>query len=95
MTPDKRKTPEGTGADATTYSITSPNCNSASTTTTSSSGFGVLADRPITTTRRCEGWGCWCHVGAGSSWPFDHFDELARMTREIRALEISEGVLGI
>ena len=123
--PDKRKAPEGTGADATTYSITSPNSNTNPTRTEGSS-FGVMLDRPVTTSRTCEGFGCWYHVGTTViwplTWPFDaHLldqgwqqtrgqqacptgamravkiddDEMARMARGIRLLEIAGGVLGL
>ena len=92
--PDKRKAPEGTGADATTYSITSPNSNTNPTRTEGSS-FGVMLDRPVTTSRTCEGFGCWYHVGTTVIWPLDHFDEMARMARGIRLLEIAGGVLGL
>jgi hypothetical protein len=91
MAPDKRTTPEGSGADATTYTITASN-STASTTRTEGSAFGAMLERPVTSSRTCEGPGCWCHIGASTAWPIGHFDELARMTRQIRALEIAQGV---
>jgi hypothetical protein len=93
MTPGKRKAPEGTGADATTYSLTSPNHTTA-TTTDNATAYGVMLDRPVTTSRTCAGEFCWCHVGATIAWPFDHHQEMARIFREIRTLEIAGGVVG-
>lgn len=94
MTPGKRKAPEGTGADATTYSLTSPNHTTA-TTTDNAAAYGVMLDSPLTTTRTCAGAYCWCRVGSEVAWPLSHHDEMARMTRQIRRLEISGGVLEI
>jgi len=93
MTSEKREPGLGTRADATTYTITSPNSNT-STTRTEGSSFGVMLDRPVTTSRTCAGEFCWCHVGATIAWPFDHQQEMARIFREIRTLEIAGGVVG-
>jgi len=95
MTPGKRKAPEGTGADATTYNLTTSPKSSSGTTTTDAASYGVMLDRPITTTRTCAGEFCWCHVGATVAWPLDHDQEMARMFREIRSLELAGGVLGL
>jgi hypothetical protein len=46
----------------------------------------------LTTARRCDGSACWCRIGDGVSWPLDHFDEMARLARQIRVLEISRGL---
>jgi hypothetical protein len=92
MTPGKRKAPEGTGADATTYRITGADSNT-STTRTEGSSYGLMLDRPVTTSRTCEGLGCWCHIGASQSWALTHLDEMARMAREVRAIDIAQGVI--
>jgi hypothetical protein len=60
--------------------------------TDSAGAYGVMMDRPLTTTRTCAGRFCWCHVGSTVAWPLDHHDEMARMAREIRRLEVSQGV---
>jgi hypothetical protein len=57
--------------------------------------YGLMMDRPLTTTRTCAGEFCWCHVGATVAWPIDHNDELARIFREIRSLEVAGGVVGL
>jgi hypothetical protein len=104
--PEKREPGLGTRAAATPSSTQGPSYTAgqatvqisgpdgAPVTTTTSSGFGEMANRRLTTTRRCEGWACWCHVGATGAWPLDHYDEMARMAREIRRIEIVGGVVG-
>jgi hypothetical protein len=89
--PDKREAPEGTGADA-TYTIATANFTTSTTRTDNTSAFGAMLERPVTSSRTCEGPGCWCHIGASTAWPIGHFDALARMSRQIRALEIAQGV---
>jgi hypothetical protein len=75
--------------DSATNHQTGQDYNTTSTTQTSSGSVDVVR---LTTTRRCGGWGCWCHIGADVSWPMSHWDEMARMARQIRALEISQGL---
>jgi hypothetical protein len=62
--------------------------------TDNASAFGAMMNRPLTTTRRCAGAYCWCRVGAAVVWPLDRLDEMRRMARAIRRIEVAEGVLG-
>jgi hypothetical protein len=67
--------------------------NTTTTTQTSSSGSGSVGIVRLTTTRRCDGSRCWCRIGDGLAWPMSHWDEMQRMARQIRRLEISQGVM--
>lgn len=91
MMPPTSEAPEPTPEGPTTTDIK----NLTPTRTENASGFGLLMDRPLTTTRRCEGWGCWCHVGAEIVWPLSHDQEMQRMARAIRTIEIAQGVLAL
>jgi hypothetical protein len=91
VTPEKAEGPAAhRPPDSATNHQTGQDYNTTTTTQTSSSGSGSVDVIRLTTTRKCGGWGCWCHVGANVSWPMSHHDEMQRMAREIRALEISQ-----
>jgi hypothetical protein len=55
--------------------------------------YGVMFDRPLTTTRTCGGELCWCHTGATVTWPYPHEAFMGEMFRQIRFLEVREGVV--
>jgi len=52
--------------------------------------FGMRLDRPLTTTRTCAGEFCWCHVGR--EVPYPHWQYMDTLAREIRKLDILQGV---
>jgi hypothetical protein len=62
--------------------------------TDNATAFGAMLTRPLTTTRTCNGAYCWCRFGPSIAWPLDHYDEMARMARDLRGIEIGGGVLG-
>lgn len=87
--PEKARGPAANRAPKTaTISTKNPSTDGGSV-------YGAMMDRPLTTTRRCEGQFCWCRAGSEIAWPLSHDDELEWMAREIRSLEIAGGVLGI
>jgi hypothetical protein len=69
-----------------------PEANTTLTSNDSSTATAIM-DRP-STTRTCSDI-CWCHTGSSITWPYPHEAFLGEMFRQIRLLEITEGVLGI
>jgi hypothetical protein len=63
------------------------------TSSPSTSGAAAVDVIMFTTSRTCSGSGCWCHIGATIAWPLSHQDEMARMAREVRAIDIAQGVI--
>jgi hypothetical protein len=69
--------------------------DSTPTDTVNATAFGVMWDRPLTTTRTCGGVDCWCHVGAAIPSPLTHEGELQRLASAIRRLEVAQGMLAL
>jgi hypothetical protein len=61
--------------------------------------YGVMFDRPLTTTRTCGGSTCWCHIGGSapsmtsSGFYWDHRRYMDSMANRIRYIEVREGVV--
>jgi hypothetical protein len=62
----------------------------ATATATSNSSTAIM-DGP-STTRTCSDV-CWCHAGSSTTWPYPHWQYKDTLHREIRLLEMSEGLL--
>ena len=62
----------------------------ASAAVTSNDSTAAILLTPVST-RTC-GSECWCHTGSSISWPYPHEAFLGEMFRQIRILEISQGV---
>jgi hypothetical protein len=61
--------------------------------------YGLMFDRPLSTTRTCGGPTCWCHIGriapstTSSGFYWDHRAYMDSMANRIRYLEVREGVV--